>query len=54
MSKWNTIDELRDIFIRKYTDSELSNELEKACSEEYELMRDYNGRQILELMMKKY
>ena len=50
MSKWNTIDELRDIFIRKYTDSELSNELEKACSEEYELMRDYNGRQILELL----
>ncbi len=50
MSKWNTIDELRDIFIRKYTDSKLSNELEKACSEEYELMRDYNGRQILELL----
>lgn len=50
MSKWNTIDELRDIFIRKYTNSELSNELEKACSEEYELMRDYNGRQILELL----
>ncbi|HFL7242408.1 TPA: hypothetical protein ACHAKI_001652, partial [Enterococcus faecium] len=50
MSQWNTIDELRDIFIRKYTDSELSNELEKACSEEYELMRDYNGRQILELL----
>ncbi|EDN9299744.1 hypothetical protein ARS67_000144, partial [Listeria monocytogenes] len=50
MSKWNTIDELRDIFIRKYTDSELSNELEKACSEESELMRDYNGRQILELL----
>lgn len=50
VSNWITIDELRDIFIRKYIDSELSNELEKACSEEYELMRDYNGRQILELL----
>lgn len=43
---WNTIDELRNIFIKKYQDSELGSELEKACSEEYELVRDYNGRQI--------
>lgn len=50
MSNWATVEDLRDIFIRKYTKSELSNELEKACSEEYELMRDYNGRQILELL----
>lgn len=50
VSNWQTIDELRNIFIEKYTDSKLSNELEKACSEEYELMRDYNGRQILELL----
>lgn len=50
MSNWRTIDELRHIFIEKYTNSKLSNELEKACSEEYELMRDYNGRQILELL----
>ncbi|RBP01220.1 protein NO VEIN domain-containing protein [Rossellomorea aquimaris] len=50
MSNWRTIDELRNIFIEKYTNSKLSNELEKACSEEYELMRDYNGRQILELL----
>lgn len=47
---WNTIDELRNIFIKKYQDSELGSELEKACSEEYELVRDYNGRQILELL----
>lgn len=44
MSNWNSIDELRDIFIGKYTNSKLSNELEKACSEEYELIHDYNGR----------
>src|SRR5690625_668994 len=50
MSNWKTIDELRNIFIEKYTHSKLSNELEKACSEEYELIRDYNGRQILELL----
>lgn len=50
MSNWKTVDELRNIFIEKYTNSRLSNELEKACSEEYELMRDYNGRQILELL----
>ena len=50
LSNWKTIDELRDIFIKKYTESKLSSELEKACSEEYELMRDYNGRQILELL----
>lgn len=50
MSNWRTVDELRNIFIEKYTNSKLSNELEKACSEEYELMRDYNGRQILELL----
>lgn len=50
MVKWNTIDELRSIFIKKYTDSDLQSELEKACSEEYELKRDYNGRQILELL----
>lgn len=47
---WNTIDELRNIFIKKYQDSELGSELEKACSEEYELVRDYNGSQILELL----
>ena len=47
---WKTIDDLRNIFIRKYQDSELGSELEKACSEEYELVRDYNGRQILELL----
>lgn len=47
---WNSIEKLRDIFIRKYTNSELGSELEKACSEEYELTRDYNGRQILELL----
>lgn len=50
MANWNNIDELRQIFIDKYTTSKLSTELEKACSEEYELMRDYNGRQILELL----
>lgn len=50
MVKWNTIDDLRSIFIKKYTDSDLQSELEKACSEEYELKRDYNGRQILELL----
>lgn len=50
MSNWRTVDELRNIFIEKYTNSKLSNELEKACSEEYELVRDYNGRQILELL----
>lgn len=50
MAKWQTIEELKDIFIRKYTNSELGSELEKACSEEYELKRDYNGRQILELL----
>ncbi len=50
MANWKTIDELRNIFIEKYTTSKLSTELEKACSEEYELMRDYNGRQILELL----
>ncbi|SLK50312.1 Uncharacterised protein [Mycobacteroides abscessus subsp. abscessus] len=50
MSNWRTVDDLRNIFIEKYTNSKLSNELEKACSEEYELMRDYNGRQILELL----
>ena len=50
MANWNTIDELRQIFIDKYITSKLSTELEKACSEEYELMRDYNGRQILELL----
>ena len=50
MANWHTIDELRQIFIDKYTTSKLSTELEKACSEEFELMRDYNGRQILELL----
>lgn len=50
MANWQTIAELRQIFIEKYTNSQLSIELEKACSEEYELMRDYNGRQILELL----
>lgn len=50
MANWQTIEELKNIFIRKYTNSELGSELEKACSEEYELKRDYNGRQILELL----
>lgn len=50
MVNWKTIDELREIFINKYIDSNLQSELEKACSEEYELKRDYNGRQILELL----
>ncbi len=50
MIEWNTIEELRNIFIDKYINSKLSAELEKACSEEYELKRDYNGRQILELL----
>lgn len=50
MANWNTIDELRQIFINKYTTTQLQAELEKACSEEYELKRDYNGRQILELL----
>ena len=50
MTNWNTIDELREIFIQKYIHSALQSELEKACSEEYELKRDYNGRQILELL----
>ena len=50
MVNWKTIDELRDIFIQEYTESSLQNKLEKACSEEFELKRDYNGRQILELL----
>jgi len=50
MVKWKSIDELREIFINKYICSDLQSELEKACSEEYELKRDYNGRQILELL----
>lgn len=50
MANWTSIDELRQIFIKKYTESMLSTELEKACSEEYELMMGYNGRQILELL----
>lgn len=50
MANWNTIDELRQIFINKYINTQLQAELEKACSEEYELKRDYNGRQILELL----
>ena len=50
MVNWKIIDELREIFINKYIDSNLQSELEKACSEEYELKRDYNGRQILELL----
>lgn len=50
MTKWKTIEELRAIFIKKYINSDLQSELEKACSEEYELRRDYNGRQILELL----
>lgn len=50
MVNWKTIDELRKIFIQKYISSNLQSELEKACSEEYELKRDYNGRQILELL----
>ena len=50
MVKWQTIEELKNIFINKYKNSDLGSELEKACSEEYELKRDYNGRQILELL----
>ena len=50
MVNWNTIEELRNLFIEQYTDTKLQNVLEKACSEEYELKRDYNGRQILELL----
>lgn len=50
MANWNTINELRQIFINKYINTQLQAELEKACSEEYELKRDYNGRQILELL----
>ncbi len=50
MMNWQSIEELKDIFIEKYTESKLGSELEKACSEEYELKRDYNGRQILELL----
>ena len=50
MANWQTIEELKDIFIKEYTDSKLGSKLEKACSEEYELARDYNGRQILELL----
>ena len=37
MVKWKSIDELREIFINKYICSDLQSELEKACSEEYEL-----------------
>lgn len=50
MVNWKSIEELRNIFLEQYTDSKLQNFLEKACSEEYELKRDYNGRQILELL----
>ena len=50
MPKWTTIDELRNLFINKYVKSDFQSELEKACSEEFELKRDYNGRQILELL----
>ena len=50
MAKWNTIEELKQIFINEYINTDLSNKLEKACSDEYELKRDYNGRQILELL----
>jgi len=50
MYNWNTIDELRNIFIDDYINAKISSKLEKACSEEYELMRDYNGRQLLELL----
>lgn len=50
MANWNAIEELKQIFINEYTNTDLSNKLEKACSDEYELKRDYNGRQILELL----
>ena len=40
MANWNTIDELRQIFINKYITTQLQAELKKACSEEYELKRD--------------
>ena len=50
MVKWSTIDDLRNLFINNYVKSDFQSELEKACSEEFELKRDYNGRQILELL----
>lgn len=50
MVNWKTIKDLRDLFIDSYINTKLSKGLEKACSEEYELKRDYNGRQILELL----
>lgn len=50
MVKWKTVKELQDIFIDSYINSKLSASLEKACSDEYELKRDYNGRQVLELL----
>ena len=42
------IDNLQNEFIEKYEGK--NYELEKACNEEAEKMRDYNGRQILELL----
>lgn len=50
MDNCKYIDELRQNFIAKFTTGNLNYLLEKDCSEEYELMRDYNGRQILELL----
>lgn len=48
---WRTIEELREMFIEKYTRlGGLKLELVTACNDEYELKRDYNGRQILELL----
>lgn len=50
MANWNTIEELKNIFIDEYITTKLGSKLENACNDEYELMRDYNGRQILELL----
>lgn len=50
MVNWNTIEELKNIFINEYIITKLGSKLENACNDEYELSRDYNGRQILELL----
>ena len=50
MANWKTIEELKNIFVEEYINSKLVSKLENACNDEYELARDYNGRQILELL----
>ena len=50
MANWNTIEELKNIFVDEYITTKLGSKLENACNDEYELTRDYNGRQILELL----